>query len=418
MAKTIVPWTAALVGVAICGGAAFAADANCAGLCERDTLTDNWLGLGRTLAERGIVLSLANTQVYQTNLRGGLATHRRAGRYTGSYDFDIDLDLEKLVGLTGGRAYAQAQGGWSKGLNESSVGSLLGINGDAAGDGSADLAELWYEQALPGKKVIVRAGKIDLTCGFEHHNCPVGFDCSKYANSENTQFLADALVNNPTIPFPDNGLGAAVYVEPADRFYFGAAIADARADKRETGFNTAFHDEDYFLAIFETGLVTDWGKGLTGAYRLGFWYDPQPKDRFSGSTKRDDHGVYATFDQLVCKENVDPNDDQGLGLFARFGCADGDVSEINTFWSFGGQYKGLIRGRHADVVGIGVAQGVLSRDAVPDRTSQETVVETYYSAEVLKWLHVSGHVQYVANPGGSGSADDAVVVGVRVRMSF
>jgi hypothetical protein len=26
------------------------------------------------------------------------------------------------------------------------------------------------------------------------------------------------------------------------------------------------------------------------AYRFGFWYDPQPKGRFDGATKRDDFG--------------------------------------------------------------------------------------------------------------------------------
>lgn len=412
---------ALLLAAALCGawmaGEARAEDANREG-CPGRAGGSNWLGLGKTLAERGISLSLAATQVYQANLRGGLATHRRSGRYSGSVDLEVDLDMEKLAGLGGGRVYGLAEGSWSDGLNDSSLDSLLGVNADAGGDRWTDVSQLWYEQKLLDNRMIVRAGKLDLTGGFEHHGCPVSFDCSAYANDENTQFLSDSLVNNPTIPFPDQGLGAVVYVEPVENFYVSGGIADAQADRRETGFRTALHGEDCFFAITEMGFVTDWGKGLTGAYRAGLWYDPQPRERFSGSSQRDSHGVYATFDQLLLKENADANDEQGLGAFLRFGCADGDVSEIQTFWSVGGQYKGLIPGRDADVLGLGVAQGILSRDSAPGRTSQETVVETYYNAKICEWMHVSGHVQYLANPGGTSGAGDALVVGVRLHMHF
>ena len=100
---------------------------------------------------------------------------------------------------------------------------------------------------------------------------PVAFDGSAYANDETTQFLSSALVNNSSIPFPDNGLGAIVYVEPLEGFYVAAGAADARADARETGFRTAFHREDYFLAIFETGFVPEVPSPngrLPGAYRV------------------------------------------------------------------------------------------------------------------------------------------------------
>ena len=388
-----------------------------ANLCRRDSLTGDWFGLGRTVAESGLSVHLGLTEVYQLNLEGGLATHRHAGRYAGSYDLEAELDLEKLFRITGGTFFVLAEGSWSDGLDASSVGSLLGINDDAAGDRAIDVTEAWYEQALLGGRLIVRIGKIDLTGGFECRGCPVAFDASLYANDETTQFLASALVNNPTIPFPDNGLGAAVYLEPAEGFYLAAGAQDAQADARETGFRTAFHEEDHVFAIFETGLVPNL-LALPGAYRAGFWYDPQPKERFRGGVKRDDVGLYLSCDQMLHKENTDADDTQGLGVFARFGCADSDVNEIHSFWSAGGQVRGLIPGRDDDVLALGVAQGLLSRDAEPGRTSRETVLEMYYSAAVCGWLNVSGHLQYVDNPGVRHDVDDAVVVGVRVQMNF
>ena len=122
----------------------------------------------------------------------------------------------------------------------------------------------------------------------------MAFDGNSFANDETAQFLNGALVNNPTIPFPDNGLGAVVYLEPVAWWYVSAGVADAQADARETGLNTAFHGPDHFFAVFETGVtprVPSPNGPLQGAVRVGLWYDPQPKDRFSGGTKVNGSGM-------------------------------------------------------------------------------------------------------------------------------
>ena len=390
-------------------------------LWERETLTNNWFTLGEKLAEHGVSVNLGLTQIYQLNLRGGISTHRHSGRYTGSYDLELEFDTDKLFRLPGGSVYVHAEGSWSEGLDGSSVGSLFGINGDAGGDRSIDVAELWYEQAFLDGTLRFRLGKLDLAGGFECRGCPVAFDGGTYANDETSQFLNGALVNNPTIPFPDKGLGLIAYLQPLEWWYVAAGVADAQADARETGFNTAFHGRSDFFSIFETGIVPQMpsrnGK-LPGAYRIGLWYDPRPKDRFDGrGVKRDDVGFYLSFDQMVLKENADEEDSQGLGLFARYGLADSAVNEIKSFWSVGAQYQGLIPGRDDDVLGCGVAQGRLSQGA-GFTASHETAMELYYSARITPWLSVSPSVQYVFNPGGDHDVDDAVVVGVRLQMSF
>jgi len=397
-----------------------AAGQRCCGFFERETLTGSWFGLGDSLSERGLTVSLGLTHLWQVNAHGGAATHRHAGRWSGSYDLEIEADLEQIAGLRGLSAYAHGEGSWSDGLDDSSIGSLFGVNGDAGGDRSIDLTELWFEQALLEGKVRVRFGKLDLTGGFECRGCPVTFDGNRFANDESMQFLNGALVNNPTIPFPDNGLGIVVHVEPVAWWYVSAGCADAQADARETGFNTAFDREDYFFSIFETGVVphVPSARGpLVGAYRVGFWYDPQPKARLDGNgTERDDTGLYVSMDQGVWHESAEA-DGQGLGLFARLGWADNDLNPVKAFWSVGAQYQGLVPGRDDDVLAFGVAQGRLSRDGGGLTDSHETVYELYYNAMVAPWLSVSPGMQYVRNPGGAGTRD-AFVAGVRLQVSF
>jgi len=389
-------------------------------LVERETLTDGWFGLGERLDERGVTVSLAATGIYQINTHGALATNRRKGRHAGSYDLEVELDLEKLFGLRGGSIHVLSEGSWSAGADPASVGSIFGINDDAAGHRGIAVTTLYYDQALFGETVRIHVGKIDVTGGFHCHGCPVAFDANTFANDETTQFMNSALVNNPTIPFPDEGLGLALYVQLAERWYVGAAVADAQANARESGLGTAFHEEDYFFSIVEAGVtpVIDSPAGpLQGAFRIGLWYDPQDKARNNGTTKRDDTGIYLSADQVITKENLDAEDTQGLSVFARLGYADHDANQVGCFWSAGAQYQGLLPTRDDDVVAFGVAQGRLTRSAGFTET-HETVMEAYYNAALTGWLNVSPSIQYVINPGGVNTVKDAVIFGLRLQMAF
>ena len=395
---------------------------------ERETLTDGFFGLNDELSSRGIEINLGVTNIYQQNVRGGISKHRRAGRLSGSYDLELSADLEKLLNIEGGRIFMLTEGVWSKsaGIDTPSVGSVFGVNGDARDRRAMDITELWYEQAFLDETLRIRLGKMDLTGGFEHHNCPVSFDCSNYANDETTQFLNGALINNPTIPFPDYGLGIAVHYNPVGSWYVSAAVADAQADIRETGFRTTFHKEDYLFYIFETGITpqlhSDNGP-LQGAYRAGLWYDPQPKANAdyadAGKSYRDDVGLYFTCDQMLIKENNDQQDNQGLGAFLRYGYANSKRNDIANFFSIGFQYQGLFEDRDDDVLGVGFAHGVFSNSASATYTDDyESALELYYSAQLTPWLAVSPSIQYIANPGGDKNISDAVVLGVRAQMSF
>ena len=373
------------------------------------------------LADEGIEVEFSFTQISQQNLRGGTSTHRRAGRYTGNYDMELTADLEKLLGIERAELYMHLEGGFSDGIDASSVSSVFGVNAKAGGDEGILVSELWYEQDFADESLRLRIGKLDITGGFDCRGCPVAFDGSAYANDETEQFLNGALVNNPTIPFPDKGLGAVLYYNPADKWYVSAGIIDAQADPRETGFNTAFHKEDYFFSVYEAGITPefDFAKGpLVGAYRAGLWYDPQPKANSDGAKNyRDDVGFYLSCDQMLIRENAE--DCQGLGTFFRFGYADSKKNDIANFWSFGFQYEGLFEGRDEDILGIGFAHGTFSDTASTTYNDDyESVVEMYYNAKITPWLSISPDIQYVANPGGVEGRKDVVLIGIRVKMSF
>ena len=390
-------------------------------LTERETLTDNWFGFGQELSSIGLTVNLGATQIYQLNLHGGLSTHRRSGRYSGSYDLELEFDLANTLSLDGGTFYIAAEGSFSDGLDTSSIGSVFGINADAGGYRSLDVTEVYYEQALFDETLRIRIGKLDLTGGFECRGCPVSFDANSYANDETSQFLNGALINNPTIPFPEPGLGIVLHLEPAQWCYVSAGIADAQADARETGFNTTFNGDHYFFAVFEAGVVPQLPSNqgpLQGAYRLGLWFDPQPKDRNDGNgSETDDLGFYLSCDQALIRETDQPDDSQGLSAFFRLGFADDDVNPVDSFYSLGAQYQGAIPTRDDDTLALGLARGKLVRSA-GFTESHETAVELCYNAVITPWCTVSPSAQYILNPGGNSTGSDAFVLGCRVQITF
>ncbi len=391
---------------------------------ERDTLTNGFAGLNDSLADSGIEVALGLTNIYQQNTHGGISTHRRQGRHTGSYDLEISSDLQRLLGVEGGTLYVHTEGSWSRSdIDATSVGSVFGANTDARGRRVMDVTEVWYEQSFCDEPLLVRLGKLDIRGGFECRGCPVSFDGSLFASDETAQFLNNALVNNPTIPFPDFGLGAILHWNPVESWYASIGAIDAQADARETGFATAFHKEDNFFYVAETGITPQLSSAdgpLQGAYRVGVWNDPQPKANSDASKNyRDDVGFYLSCDQVLRKESRDAEDTQGLGTFFRYGLADDRKNDISDFWSAGFQYQGLLDGRDNDVLGAGFAQGVFSNKASATYAADyESVFEAYYNVQVSPWWNVSPSVQYIANPGGAGAVSDAVVVGVRSQMAF
>jgi porin len=394
---------------------------------EKDILSHPGSFLSRTLLEpTGLTLGVGSTNIYQQNVHGGLSTHRRTGRASGSYDIELAGDLKRLLGVDGG-IYIAAMGSWSKygGIDAPAVGSFFGVNGDGVPREDMAIAQVWYEQAFFDKTLRIRVGKMDITSGFDCGGSTVAFDNNAYANDETAHFLNGALVNNPTIPFRDYGLalGAAAMYNPVEWWYVAYSFSDAHADYRESGFNTAFSDEADWFHIAETGVVTKLQSAhgpLPGAYRVGVWYDTQDKEIFdTGATRRDDMGYYFSGDQLIFKENDNAEDSQGLGVFGRYGWAESRVNDVTNFWSAGLSYQGLFEGRDDDTLGLGYARGFFSDVAGSGYTEDyEAVYELYYSAVIGKHFVLSPSIQYIVNTGGDRSIGDTFVIGGRLQVSF
>lgn len=388
----------------------------------RPTLTGDWGGARKALEEAGWTFKIKYVQQFQQNFRGGLQTNN-GHRFSGSYDLAVEADFDKMKLIPGGSFYIKARGNYSEGINPDKVGALFTVNSDAFEDYPIFVRKWWYKQELFDGKLEFRVGRIQT-----HKDL---FDISLYAHHEDEDFLNRLSIRDVIVPHT-NAIGAFVKVEPVEGLYFQAAALDAQAESRtRTGFDTAFHDEDWFNGFWELGFAPAWKtrRGpMPGRYRIGWWYDPIPKEVFEKleedeepRTRTGDTGIYLGLDQMIFKENADPDDSQGLGLFSRLGLAHGEVNQVNLYWEAGLSYKGLIPTRDQDVFGFAVAQAVLSsqyRNEVNPKADRETVYEWYYSYYLTPWCIISPDFQVVTNPGGETDDRDAIIGGIRIRLMF
>lgn len=374
-------------------------------------------GLER-LFESSITWGAGLTQVYQQNMHGGLSTSRQSERYSGSYDIQASADLESALGWADSTAYMLLEGGGPSAgsIDPSAVGSYFGVNADAIEGEWIDVAELWFLRSFADDRLFVQVGKADLTAGIEYRDVVSAFDLNRYADDETRQFLNGALVNNPTIPFPAYTLALSAVAKPGDQWQFAAAGAtqSGDADIDETA-SWASDDEGLFF-IFQASFLPEVQAGKApwgGEYHAGVWWtgggDLTSQDELTG--------VYLSAAREVFRESEDPADEQGLGVFARWGWADDDAAQLDCFWSVGLQYQGLVESRDNDVLGVGFASGTFAgSDSLAGLEGSERVVEAYYSIAVASWMSLSPDIQYVADPGGETDADDALIVGLRARI--
>jgi len=379
-------------------------------LLETPELLRDSAGFRDRLEQLGIALQLAYNQNLSGKPSNGGANPDGVFGHSGSYDLFARIDLDELAGWRGGDFLLHVRGMYDHNLN-ADVGSLSQPIDDADYDEPIYVDELWFGQTFFDDRLRFRVGLLEQQ---------TTFDRNAYANSEDRQFMTAFLDNDAVVPLP-NGIGATVIAAPLPWLEIAIGVANADNLPNRPGIDTTFDHFDGVTGHLELKLASPFaGRGLTGHTRLGAFIDGRKRTNFrSGRESRGHFGAYLSFDQRVWRESE--TGPQGLGVFARAGYADRDYNALAWFWSLGGEYTGLVPGRDADALGFACYQAIGSsayRDLVDPDFGHETGIELYYRIDALPWLAITPDLQYILDPGATGSSGDAFVATLRLRVTF
>jgi len=306
----------------------------------------------------------------------------------------VDLEVDSRL-CEGGEAFLLVEAGAGEGITDELV-SFWGVNGDAGdSDSFLELTEAWYEQSLFGDKLVLTAGKVDLSNYFDTNNV---------ANDETAQFLSTGFVNNIAIEFPDNGLGFRAGWAPLEFVNLGVGVQEGDADWEDV------YEDPFAIAEVDLHPVK------TGHYRFYGWvnatdhaefHQPQ-KDRETG------WGVGMSMDQQVL---------DWMTVFGRVGYQDRAVYPFELAWSVGLGASGTAWGRDCDTFGLGWGMAHLSSDykssgQAPANARPEGHLEVYYRLFVNEHLEITPNVQFITNALGDGDFGEAAAFAVRAQMSL
>ncbi|MDD4899037.1 MAG: carbohydrate porin [Candidatus Omnitrophica bacterium] len=396
----------------------------------------DWAGKRQKLADQGVDIVSTYVADLLTNSVGGLREHRF--RYDSSLGLDVNVNLEKTSNLTGLQFHIS--GLYRQGKNlAGDIGNRFPPS-SIYGSEQVRLYNIYLEQAMFNGKASLKAGR--LGTGDDFAQSPLYWT-----------FLTNSIDGCPiNLPinffftvYPTATWGARLKVNPVSAWAWKGGIyhEDSRIGRNEAhGADFTWRKNKGLLFIQEFSFLPNQyqdAKGLPGNYKLGLFYTTgrfndlyqdengnsyaltsQPQKRRYGN-----YGFYFHADQMLYRE---PNTiDQGFLPFFVVVAQPANVNEIPFFLDLGLTYKGLIPGRDNDVAGVAFAYGKWSRqlnkyqnDSGQLPQKYEMVIETTYKIAVNQWLYFQPDIQYIINPkgGNNNDADDALVTGARVGITF
>lgn len=377
--------------------------------------------------DAGVALSARYTSELGYNPAGG-----RADRVTetGQADFGAKLDLERLVGLTGGTFNAVVT--WRRGRLLDDVAGLgtLQQTQEIYGRGQTwRLTRLWYEQTIG--RASVKIGRSNVGEDFATFSCD-------FMNLTFCGAQPGNVVGNYWFNWPVSQWMARAKVSLGEGYVQAGAFEVNQRNLSKTFTIGYLHGATGVLLPIE-GVWKPKLSRLPGTYRLGAWYDTSRADdvvldrshgfsAISGLDPLQREGRWGTW--AVGRQQVTGTSDEGgtvrgLTVFARLTEADRRTARIDSQVTTGLFYEGL-KGLAADDV-LGAAVG---RTHVNDRIAEverltgrpsegsEYEAEIFYSFHPVPGIVLRPNIQYIIHPGGRSDHGNAVVLGLKSALNL
>ncbi|MET4172397.1 porin [Bradyrhizobium sp. LA6.1] len=416
------------------------------------------------LANKGLNFGATYIADNIANVSGGV---KRGAIHFGRLDLSVDADLDKLVGWTGGRFYANAFVIYGQGLSRNYVMNLATISEiEALPD--QRLYNAYFEQSFFGDRLNIRAGQ-------------------QAADVEFFDSQTDDLFINGTFGWPAIKASNLPAGGPAPPIAVPGIRIKAALTETITAFGAVFNgdpsgpgDQDPQLRDHH-GLafrVNDppWvigqvrfnydidigGRPLAGNFTPGAWkhYGSFDSQRFTAeglsiadpggsgvpAKLRGNYGVFAVIEQVLyrppeVKDNTTSASIPGVTAFGRIAYSPPDRNLIDLYVDGGIGFVGFTPGRPLDRFGVAMAYMRISNTArnldidtqaftgiqSPVR-SNETLIEMIYEAHIKPGWLIAPYFQYVFRPSGGipnpndptgvSRIGDAAVFGVTTTIRY
>jgi porin len=409
-----------------------------------DALTGDWWGT-RNWMDKDTGIEFSGT--YTTDLAGNPVGGMEQGfTYTDNIAFGAKLDLEKLVGWHGATFTIAATDRNGTSLSQNYIGNQFTVQ-QIFGGQTIILTGLHLTQRLLDDKMEIKVGRF--SAGDDFASSPLYWLYMNNGIDGNPQALP---VNASFSAYPWASWAARVRFEPSPDWnaMFGLyQVSNKTFNRYLHGVNFSFEPTDGVMFLGQVGWTPEFFRrpvkrietereeneelseaeenmhGLPGHYWFGAYYSTWEYAQF-GSTQSaaNAYGFYWHADQKVYEEA--PGSDQGLTLWTAFVLSPQEnIAKIPFQWNCGVAYQGMLPQRNEDIAMFGLAYGSFSDDYGSvgnayngEPVSYEMALEWGYRIQFNRFLYAQPNIQYIVQPGGTGSIPDAFVLGLQIGVTF
>jgi porin len=409
-----------------------------------DALTGDWWG-ARNWMDKDNGIEFSGT--YTTDLAGNPVGGMEQGfTYTDNIAFGAKLDLEKLIGWNGATFTIAATDRNGTSLSQNYIGNQFTVQ-QIFGGQTIILTGLHLTQRLLDDKMEIKVGRF--SAGDDFASSPLYWLYMNNGIDGNPQALP---VNSSFSAYPWASWAARVRIEPSPDWnaMFGLyQVSNKTFNRYLHGVNFSFEPTDGVMFLGQVGWTPEFFRrpvkrvetereeneelseaeenthGLPGHYWFGAYYSTWEYAQF-GSTQSaaNAYGFYWHADQKVYQEA--PGSDQGLTLWTAFVLSPQEnIAKIPFQWNCGVAYQGVVPQRDQDIAMFGLAYGSFSDDYGNagnayngDPVSYEMALEWGYRIQFNRFLYAQPNIQYIVQPGGTGSIPDAFVLGLQIGVTF
>jgi porin len=293
--------------------------------------------------------------------------------------------------------------------NKASISELTsdaqGISNIETGSAAVRPYETWIAKTWGEDAAMIKGGLIDLNGSFDAPGASALF--IHPSHGINPAFSQTGR-NGPSI-FPVLGLGLVGQAKVSDALQvrLGAFDAVPGDPDKPNRVDLAWRESDGALIVGEAEL--NLGKTRFVAGTWGYTRDSDALSVLDAPARN--FGVYGT---------AEYQHSDAITYFVRGGRTNKKLNLIENYVAAGAVWTGPFRARKEDQLGIAIAHARFGSNVVTAFALQEaeTNIELTYAAPLTQSFTLQGDVQYIANPSGALLADNAVVVGVRMKYTF
>jgi len=423
---------------------------------EGNAATGDWWGVRNWLDDSGYDFALT----YTNNIAGNPVGGRSQGfTYTDNFGFGLQFDLKKLVGWQGATLTVSGLNRDGSNLSGQYIGNQFTVQ-QVYGGQTVSFYGLVLEQKLLDEKIGIKLGRF--TAGDDFASSPLYWLYMNNGIDGNPQSLP---VNTAFSSYPGAVWGSRVRFDPSPEWFAMAGIYQATQVNlyQGHGLDWTMSGNDGVFMIGQVGWTPEFFKkpvpdsekasasdgktaiakqslsegkstapveapeerGLPGHYWFGAYYSPWEYAQFgSTETATNSYGFYWHADQMVWQES--PGSDQGLTLWGAFVLSpQQNIAKLPFQANAGIVYRGLVPTRNQDISMLGFVYGNFSDDYADSVSanlggtpSYEIALEAGYRFQITKFAYVQPNLQWIINPGGSGTIPNALVLGAQMSVTF